>query len=174
MSPQSVSPIPLQAPATLRVFEGSLFKPSVSHCHQDLEDLGTVCMLPREQLDQSEGPLHCRTGTHRQARGRASTPLSSPTNPTPAPRRELRTSREFLEEHTVANCACLSIPLSQFQQLAYTSGPRCQTTKMKSHLVFLTEACWKLHCTGLSHRCAQDIHSVQGITLGTAQVLHSG
>lgn len=139
MSPQSVSPSPLQAPATLRVFEGSLFKPSVSHCHQDLEDLGTVCMVPREQLDQSEGPLHCRTGTHRQAHGRASIPLSSPhPNPTPAPRRELRTSREFLEEHTVANCACLSVPLSQFQQLAYTSGPGCQTTKMKSHLVFLT------------------------------------
>lgn len=66
------------------------------------------------------------------------TELPPPPNPTPAPRRELRTSREFLEEHTVANCACLSVPLSQFQQLAYTSGPGCQTTKMKSHLVFLT------------------------------------
>lgn len=60
---------------------------------------------------------HCWTGAHRQAHHQHTTEL--PTIPTPAPRRELRTSGEFLEEHTVASYTCLSVLFSQSQELAY-------------------------------------------------------
>lgn len=60
----SLSSVLLQASAMPRVFEASLFKLSVSQCHQNLGRLGcSMCMEPREhryipKLYQCNGGIH--------------------------------------------------------------------------------------------------------------------